>query len=71
VIHDKDTFLHIVGGMYHTTYRRQPFWRCLSWQFCKFLVIASDAEKMASVLNQIVENEGTHGSLQDPFLYMK
>ncbi len=25
---------------------------------------------MASVLNQIVENEGTHDLLQGPFLYM-
>jgi hypothetical protein len=34
-------------------------------------VIASDAEKMASILNQIVENEGTHDLLQGPFLYME
>ncbi len=33
-------------------------------------MIISDAVKMASILNQIVENERTHGSLQGPFLYM-
>jgi hypothetical protein len=33
-------------------------------------VIISDAVKMASILNQRVENERIHGSLQGPFLYM-
>jgi hypothetical protein len=33
-------------------------------------VITIDAEKIARNLNQIVDNEGTYGSLQGPFLYM-
>ncbi len=70
MVHSKVLF-SIWSSMYQTTYRRQPFCRPFSQQFLYVLVITSAAEKMASVLNQIVENEGTHGSLQGPFLYME
>ena len=50
--------------------RRQLFSRHFFGHFLKLLIIGINAVKMASVLNHIVENKGTQGSLYGILAYV-
>ena len=56
--------------MFHKTLKTGLF-RALVLALLKLLIIGINAEKMAPVLNHIVKNEGTQGSLYGILAYVE